>query len=96
MSAEYALVSESMSGRRLYRLDKPVPWREYLVLENKWVDRTTEFFVVSLGRLGDTAIFPAEADGSITEFDALHETDHWIVDYDAFIREWLEEGQSDE
>ncbi|WP_028245416.1 hypothetical protein [Pseudoclavibacter soli] len=88
--SDYTLVEERMSGRRLYQLDQPVPWREYLVLEDRWVARDTTFFVVSLGRLGDTAIFPAEPDGSITQFEALHETDHWIVDYDEFIRGWLE------
>lgn len=86
----YEFVEKCASTRMLYKLDTPLlPWKEYEPLTETYKNRKTEYFVVSLGRFGDTAIFPATSEGSIVQFDALHWVGYWITDYDEFIQEWL-------
>lgn len=86
----YELVSEPMSGRRHYRLSRPLKYEEYMPLTDTTVVKETDYFVVSLGRFGDMALFPADEQGRILEFVDLHSHPAWIVDYDEFIGEWID------
>lgn len=77
-----------------YRLSTPVVQHYLAVLDDSLRTRTVTDVVVSLGRDGDSAIFPADSDGRIVDFDALHTAPTWIAGpVSDFVQEWLDKPE---
>ena len=92
MSAKNAFkLVDQRPTKWVYELAEPVTQRylPHAYPSEVWADRQVSKVVVSIGRGGDSAIFPATEDGEILDFDALHTAGYWITNPAEFMREWL-------
>lgn len=76
--------------RTVVELTEPRTYQEYMPLTDTYETYTFNKVVVSFGRAGDTAIFPATPDGKIYQYDALYDVPYWTpLTPEEFVKEWL-------
>lgn len=89
MTVQAALVAEPTATKRLYRL---TACGAATHLIPKWWEPLREWdeihVVASMGRSGDSQVFPAREDGSIVDFCSLHGRDYWGT-FDDLMDEFL-------
>lgn len=76
----------------LYKLSAPTTSKQH--------PAPFEYVLVSLGRQGDTCVFPADADGRLLDgmgFGFAMGPGYWLVDdeFDAFVQECLDQHELD-